>query len=69
MANQNDIRKVFQEALFKPPENLVDLLNKLEKKKFVAVHLEKKDELKTWYITQEGLEYISSGFQNGGDKK
>jgi hypothetical protein len=61
--NQNDIREAFVEALFPLPKNIVDLLNKLQKKGFLAEHTEKKDGLKSWYITQEGLDYVQKGFE------
>ena len=65
--NQNDLREAFIEALFPLPQNVVDLLNKLRDKGFVAEHMEKKDGLKSWYITQEGLGYVQKGFSEESD--
>jgi len=66
--NQNELRETFMEALFPLPKNTIDLLNKLETKGFVAVHREKRGGLKSWYITQEGLEYVERGFEQEVDK-
>lgn len=63
--NQNDLREAFVEALFPLPKNIVDLLNKLQEKGFVAEYTEKKAGLKSWYITQEGLDYVQKGFEQG----
>lgn len=60
--NQNDLKDAFIEASFPLPKNIVDLLNKLGEKNFVAEHPEEKEGLKSWYITQEGLGYVENGF-------
>jgi len=65
--NQNDLKNTFVEASFPMPRNLGDMMNKLVGKGLVAESAEKKEGLKSWYITQEGISYVERGFKKDKD--
>ncbi len=58
IVNTNDIFEAFKEAMIPIPQNLTALMNHLTSKNMLAVSNQKKDDLKSWKITQTGLNYV-----------
>ena len=58
--NKFDLENIMQEAMISLPGNLNDMLNKLEQKNYIAESKEKKDGLKSFYLTHDGVDYVKT---------
>jgi len=58
--NVKDIERMYEEARVSLPKNLSDIIAKQAKKGYFIECKEKKDGLKAWKISKEGIEYIES---------
>jgi len=58
--NVNDIKAMYDEARLTPPKNLNDTINKCAKRGLLIECKEKKDGLKAWKISKDGIEFVES---------
>lgn len=59
--NVKDIEKTYEEARIKPPKNLTDIVSKQAKRRELLIEAkEKKDGLKSWRISANGIDYVES---------
>jgi len=61
--NISDLRKGISRAGESEPTNVSDVCNRLVKTAFFKVSKEKKDDMKTWELTQTGIERVRRGFR------
>lgn len=63
--NVRDLEKGFRDAREKVPQNTGDKVQLNVKKGHMMDIKEKRDNLKTWILTNSGEEYVESGFKRG----
>ena len=58
--NVNDVKAMYDNARLTPPKNLNDTINKCAKRGLLIECKEKKDGLKAWKISKDGIDFVES---------
>ena len=62
--NAKEIQEAFREAKESVPSNVNDKINLNISRGYVALHTEKKEKMKAWYITNTGEAVVETGFNS-----
>lgn len=66
--NKKDLEKYFKKAKESPPQNINDKVNANIKKGYMMEADEKKDNLKSWCLTNSGMKFCEKNFKDEKEK-